>query len=81
MVKKLIPDKISMENIEVWFQDEARVGQRGTITRLWAERGTRPRALRQLQYEFAYIFGAVCPKKNKSVGLIINRTYANNPNI
>jgi len=30
--------------IEIWFQDEARIGQQGTLTRLWARRGTRPRA-------------------------------------
>ena len=28
-------------------QDEARVGQQGTLTRVWARRGTRPRALRR----------------------------------
>jgi hypothetical protein len=39
---------------------------------LWAEKGTRPRALRQLQYEFSYIFGAVCPSKDMSVGLVVN---------
>jgi len=26
----------------VWFQYEARVGQQETLTRVWAERGTRP---------------------------------------
>jgi hypothetical protein len=26
--------------VEVWFQDEARVGQQGTLTRIWARRGT-----------------------------------------
>ncbi|WP_297773316.1 hypothetical protein [uncultured Roseovarius sp.] len=31
---------------EIWFQDEARVGQQGTLTRTWAEWGTRPRAPR-----------------------------------
>lgn len=61
-----------MQKLEVWFQDEARVGQHGTITRLWAEKGTRPRAIRQLQYEFSYIFGAVCPARDKAVGLVIN---------
>lgn len=61
-----------MKEVEVWFQDEARVGQHGTITRMWAEKGTRPRALRQLQYEFTYIFGAVCPQKDASVGFIID---------
>ena len=28
--------------IEIWFSDEARVGQQGTLTRIWARRGSRP---------------------------------------
>jgi len=57
--------------VEIWFQDEARVGQRGTVTRIWARKGTRPRVIRQQQFEYAYIFGAVCPIKDKSVGLVL----------
>jgi hypothetical protein len=30
--------------IEVWFTDEARIGQKNKITRRWAKRGTRPAA-------------------------------------
>jgi hypothetical protein len=30
--------------IEVWFADEARIGQKNKITRRWARRGTRPAA-------------------------------------
>lgn len=58
-------------NVEIWFQDEARVGQRGTVTRIWARRGTRPRVIRQQQFEYAYIFGAVCPQKDRAVGLVL----------
>lgn len=60
-----------LENIEIWFQDEARVGQRGTVTRLWARRGTRPRVIRQQQFEYAYIFGAICPERDQAVGLVM----------
>jgi transposase len=38
---------------------------------MWAEKGTRPRALRQLQYEYAYIFGAVCPERDLAVALVV----------
>ena len=31
-----------LDAVEVWFQDEARVGQKNGITRRWARRGTRP---------------------------------------
>jgi len=60
-----------LEDIEIWFQDEARVGQRGTVARMWAEKGTRPRIVRQQQFNSAYIFGAVCPQKDEGVGIIM----------
>ena len=47
--------------VEVWFMDEARVGQQGTLTRVWAPRGTRPRAVRDHRRNSVYLFGAVCP--------------------
>jgi hypothetical protein len=37
--------------IEVWFQDEARVGQKGTLTRRWAPRGSRSRGEHQKPWE------------------------------
>ena len=37
--------------VEVWQQDEARIGQQGTLTRVWGERGSRPSAVRQTEYE------------------------------
>lgn len=54
----------------VWFQDEARVGQQGTLTRVWAERGSSPRAVRQTEYKWGYIFGAVDPLTGQSSALI-----------
>lgn len=70
-MKEAIPSEVDMKDVEIWFQDEARVGQRGTVTRLWAIKGTRPRAIRQQQFEYAYIFGAVCPERDMAVGLVL----------
>lgn len=56
--------------MEVWFEDEARFGQQGTLTRMWAKRGSRPRAVRQTQYDYLYVLGAVCPASGQSVGLL-----------
>jgi len=67
----MLPADVPEEKIDVWFQDEARVGQQGTLTRCWAKKGTRPRLKRQRQYESAYLFGAVCPEKDKSVGIVM----------
>ncbi len=57
--------------IEIWFADEARVGQQGTLTRVWAKRGTRPRALRDRRYAWAWLFGAVCPERGSAVALVL----------
>lgn len=57
--------------VEVWFQDEARVGQQGTLTYVWAERGSRPRAPKDLRYEWAYIFGAVCAERGVGAALVL----------
>ena len=61
--------------VEVWFADEARVGQQGTLTRVWAKRGTRPRAPRDRRYASAYLFGAVCPERR--VGAAVAMPEAN----
>ena len=57
--------------LELWFQDEARVGQKNKITRRWAERGTRPFALKDQRTASAYIFGAICPALGKAAGLVL----------
>ena len=59
--------------IEVWFCDQARVGQKNTITRRWAKRGTRPSAPKDQRTESAYIFGAICPAEGKGAGLVLPR--------
>lgn len=68
------------QRIEVWVQDEARIGQQGTVTRLWAERGSRPSAVRQTEYQWAYLFAAVNPVTGASSALIsptVNTGYMN----
>ena len=57
--------------IEIWFQDEARIGQKNKITRRWARRGTRPSAPKDQRTKSAYIFGAICPELGKGAGLVL----------
>jgi len=57
--------------VEVWFADEARVGQQGTLTRVWARRGTRPRAVRDRRYTWAWLFGAVCPERGVGAAVVL----------
>jgi transposase len=58
-------------DIEIWFGDEARIGQKNKITRRWARRGSRPSAPSDQRTASTYIFGAICPKEGKAVGLIL----------
>ena len=57
--------------VEVWFADEARIGQKNKITRRWAPRGTRPSAPKDQRTASTYIFGAVCPKEGKGAALVL----------
>ncbi len=59
--------------IELWFQDEARIGQKNKLTRRWARKGSRPRAAHDQRTKWAYIFGAICPAKGKAAGLVLPR--------
>lgn len=47
------------------------MGQQGTLTRIWAERGSRPTAPRDQRYSSAYLFGAVCPARGAGAALVL----------
>jgi transposase len=50
--------------------DEARFGQKGTLTRVWGRTGSRPTALRQTKYEWVYLYAAVEPATGESAALL-----------
>ena len=60
--------------MEIWFQDEARIGQKNGLVRQWAKRGTRPRQPADQRYDNAYLFGAICPARG--VGAALTLPYA-----
>jgi hypothetical protein len=57
--------------IEVWYQDEMRVGQKNSLVYQWAKRGSRPRQPKDQRYQNAYVFGAICPSRDTGVALIM----------
>lgn len=65
-----IPGHVTLDKVDIWFQDEARFGQKNTTTRVWASKGSRPRVVKQQQFEYAYLFGAVCPATGETEALI-----------
>ncbi len=46
------------------------------MTYIWADRGSRPPAPRDRRYDWAYIFGAVCPARGVGAGLILPEVNA-----
>ena len=70
-MKSIARRKASGRKVEIWFQDEARVGQVGRTGRVWFERGQRPRGPRDMRHKAAWIFGAVCPARDTGVALVL----------
>ena len=58
------------KRLHIYFQDESRFGQQGTTTNVWAKKGSRPTAVRQTEYEYLWVLGAVCPETGHAEGLL-----------
>lgn len=67
------PDK----KVKLFFQDEARFGQKGTTSRQWAPIGERPERPRQDDFKNAYIFAAVEPKSGQRHFLVATDSDTN----
>jgi hypothetical protein len=57
--------------VEIWFQDEARIGQKNGRVRQWARRGSRPRPPADQRYENADLVGAICPARGTGAALAL----------
>jgi hypothetical protein len=62
--------------LEIWSQDEARVGQKGRTGNVWWQRGHTPRGRRDVGYQSAWIIGAVCPARDTGVALVLTQLDA-----
>jgi transposase len=58
------------KRLRIYFQDESRFGQQGTTTNVWAKQGSRPTAVRQTEYQYLWVLGAVCPETGHAEGLL-----------
>jgi hypothetical protein len=73
IVEEALPDDVKEKEtpIEFWFQDEARVGQQGTLSRVWSPIGSRPAMVRDNRRANAYIYGAICPCRRIGAALVM----------
>lgn len=58
------------KRVKVFFEDEARFGQQGTLTRTGARTGSRPASIRQTPYDYLWVLTAACPQSGQSIGWI-----------
>jgi hypothetical protein len=59
------------ERVELWFMDEARIGQKGRVTHVWYQKGARARGVYEHRFASAHLFGAVCPERGDGVALVL----------
>ena len=62
--------------IEIRFQDEARVGQQGSLSYIWAPIGSCPRMVRDNRHDSAYLFGTICPARGFGAAIIMSAAKA-----
>ena len=57
--------------MQLWCQDDARVGQKGRGTRVWYERGLRPEGVVDRRCASAWLYGAVRPGTDEAFALVL----------
>lgn len=77
--------KLRQENkdkkVEIWTEDEARLGLQPTIRRTWSPKGKRFIAKQTRKYEWIYAYAFVHPRTGKSFWLILPTVNARLMNI
>lgn len=69
-MKKLVDTHVG-KRLRVFFQDEARIGQKGRVCHRWFTRGFRPPGPADQRYTFAYIYAAVEATTDNAFALVL----------
>ncbi len=64
--------KYPNKTVEVWAQDEGRIGLKPVTRRVWAKRGVRPIAIQKRGFKWLHVYAFVHPKTGKSAFWIIS---------
>ena len=59
------------KRLQLWFEDEARVGNKGRVCHRWWTKGERATAICDQRYDWAYIFSAVRPATGEDFTLVL----------
>lgn len=63
--------------VEVWAEDEARLGLKPITRRMWWLKGMRPRSCGRTKYEWLYVYGFARPRTGETVTVILPRVNVN----
>ena len=64
------------KRVEVWAQDESRLGLKPIGRRTWSLRGQRPRSCGRTRYEWLYVYAFVRPVTGDSCCVLLPRVNA-----
>jgi hypothetical protein len=59
------------DTVELWAEDEHRLGLKPVLRRMWALKGHRPIATVHPRYEWLYVYGFVQPQSGETHWLIV----------
>ena len=62
--------------VELWCEDEARLGLKPVARRVWALKGTRPTSSGRQRFESLYVYGFARPATGRSLCLFLPRANA-----
>ena len=58
-------------SVEVWAEDEHRVGLKPILRRVWSPKGVRPTAAVRPRYEWVWVYGFVDPQTGRTEWLLM----------
>ncbi len=73
LIADALPSEAERKIIEIWFPDETRVGQQGTLSYVWAPIGLGLARVRDCRHQSAYLFGAVYPARAVGAAIVMPR--------
>jgi hypothetical protein len=62
--------------VELWCEDEARLGLKPIVRRVWAQMGTRPTSNGRHKFESVFVYGFAHPRTGRSRFLILPKANA-----
>jgi transposase len=71
-LRRAHPDKA----VEVWAEDECRLGLKPVARRVWAVRGCRPRCGGRARFDWLYVYGFTRPATGQTFARLVRRVNA-----